>query len=87
VKGIQRATEKVNGREAYYTKGGSIRYIGRSYKLEKRTARICNIVHELLHFSIPNHRKLWKSLMRAHLGDYELIENRLRKVASRSLAA
>lgn len=24
-------------------------------------------VHELLHFRIPNHGKLWKSLMRAHL--------------------
>ena len=32
------------------------------------------IVHELLHFSVPNHGKLWKSLMRAHLGDYESIE-------------
>ncbi|MDP1636197.1 MAG: M48 family metallopeptidase [Gallionellaceae bacterium] len=29
------------------------------------------IVHELLHFSVPNHGKLWKSLMQAHLGDYE----------------
>ena len=29
------------------------------------------IVHELFHFSIPNHGKLWKSLMRVHLGDYE----------------
>ena len=29
------------------------------------------IVHELLHVSVPNHGKLWKSLMRAHLGDYE----------------
>ena len=29
------------------------------------------IVHELLHFSVPNHGKLWKSLMRVHLGDYE----------------
>ncbi|HSE59627.1 MAG TPA: M48 family metallopeptidase [Nitrospiraceae bacterium] len=29
------------------------------------------IVHELLHFSVPNHGKLWKSLMRAYLGDYE----------------
>lgn len=37
------------------------------------------IVHELLHFSVPNHGKLWKSLMRAHLGDYESIERRLRK--------
>jgi predicted metal-dependent hydrolase len=35
------------------------------------------IVHELLHFSVPNHGKLWKSLMRAHLGDYEKIEKRL----------
>jgi predicted metal-dependent hydrolase len=36
------------------------------------------IVHELLHFSVPNHGKLWKSLMRAHLGDYEKLEQRLR---------
>ena len=40
------------------------------------------IVHELLHFSVPNHGKLWKSLMRAHLGDYEEMENRLRSVGS-----
>ena len=32
------------------------------------------IVHELLHFFVPNHGKLWKSLMRAHLGDYEIQE-------------
>jgi predicted metal-dependent hydrolase len=38
------------------------------------------IVHELLHFSVPNHGRLWKSLMRAHLGDYEQIEARLGKV-------
>ena len=36
------------------------------------------IVHELLHFSVPNHGKLWKSLMRAHLGEYEKAEQRLR---------
>jgi predicted metal-dependent hydrolase len=28
----------------------------------------CVIVHELLHLFVPNHGKLWKSLMRAHLG-------------------
>lgn len=37
------------------------------------------IVHELLHFSVPNHGKLWKSLMRAHLGDYEAAERILRR--------
>lgn len=35
------------------------------------------IVHELLHFSVPNHGKLWKSLMRVHLGDYERLQARL----------
>jgi hypothetical protein len=40
------------------------------------------IVHELLHFSVPNHGKLWKSLMRAYLGDYEHLERALRTRAS-----
>jgi predicted metal-dependent hydrolase len=40
------------------------------------------IVHELLHFDVPNHGKLWKSLMRAHLGDYESAEAMLRRLAS-----
>lgn len=35
------------------------------------------IVHELLHFFVPNHGKLWKSLMRAHLGNWEQIAARL----------
>ena len=37
------------------------------------------IVHELLHFSVPNHGKLWKSLMRVHLGNYERLETQLRE--------
>jgi hypothetical protein len=40
------------------------------------------IVHELLHFFVPNHGRLWKSLMRAYLNDYERIEERLRKIGS-----
>jgi predicted metal-dependent hydrolase len=36
------------------------------------------IVHELLHFQVPNHGKLWKTLMRVHLGDYDEIEKRLK---------
>jgi hypothetical protein len=42
------------------------------------------IVHELLHFSVPNHGKLWKSLMRAHLGDYEHLEARMKRAADGS---
>ena len=37
------------------------------------------IVHELLHFSVPHHGKLWKSLMRAHLGNFEIFERKLQK--------
>jgi predicted metal-dependent hydrolase len=39
------------------------------------------IVHELLHISVPNHGRLWKSLMRAYLGDYEVLEARLKTQA------
>jgi hypothetical protein len=39
------------------------------------------IVHELLHFSVPNHGRLWKSLMRAHLGDWEKAEELLKRQA------
>lgn len=46
------------------------------------------IVHELLHLRVPNHGRLWKSLMRAHLGDYERLHSRLRRAAdpTRTLA-
>ena len=40
------------------------------------------IVHELLHFSVPNHGRLWKSLMRAHLGNWESLEKRLPRLKS-----
>lgn len=29
------------------------------------------ILHELLHYHVPNHGKLWKSLMMVHMPDYE----------------
>jgi predicted metal-dependent hydrolase len=41
------------------------------------------IVHELLHFSVPNHGKLWKSLMRVHLGDWESVAARLPRIQSK----
>lgn len=40
------------------------------------------IVHELLHFRAPNHGKLWKSLMRAYLGNYEQMEKRLKTISA-----
>lgn len=36
------------------------------------------ILHELLHYRVPNHGKLWKSLMGAHMPDHEKIVEKLR---------
>lgn len=41
------------------------------------------IVHELLHFAVPHHGKLWKSLMRAYLGDYEKLDGKLKSLEAR----
>ena len=38
------------------------------------------IVHELIHFNVPNHGKLWKSLMSAYIYDYEKTELKLKKI-------
>ena len=38
------------------------------------------IVHELLHSRVPNHGKLWKALMRVHLGNYERLEKELKEI-------
>jgi len=57
--------------------GGNLNFNTELLELEKDIGDYV-IVHELLHFFVPNHGKLWKSLMRAHLGDYETIEARLK---------
>ncbi|RLB90731.1 MAG: metal-dependent hydrolase [Deltaproteobacteria bacterium] len=41
------------------------------------------IVHELLHFHVPNHGRLWKSLMRLHLGNYLVLEAELENKSHR----
>jgi len=43
------------------------------------------IVHELLHFQIPNHGKLWKSLMTAYVGDWEKLDSELKAMHSATI--
>lgn len=43
------------------------------------------IVHELLHFFVPNHGRLWKSLMSAYVGDYQALDMKLKAAANKSL--
>ena len=56
---------------------GNLNFNDELIEMDKKLGRYV-IVHELLHFHYPNHGKLWKSLMRAYLGDYEKIEKRLK---------
>jgi predicted metal-dependent hydrolase len=37
---------------------------------EPASARVEVIVHELLHLKVPNHRKVFKALLRAYLADH-----------------
>ena len=43
------------------------------------------IVHELLHFRVPNHGKLWKTYMSAYLPAWEDLDRRLKQVAGREM--
>lgn len=45
------------------------------------------IVHELLHAHVPNHGRLWKSLMKAHIGNYEDLEAELKSISRRERAS
>jgi type I restriction-modification system DNA methylase subunit len=42
------------------------------------TKRLCDVFDDEIN-RIANHGKLWKTIMRAHLGDYERLESRLKE--------
>ena len=42
------------------------------------------IVHELLHLRVPNHGKLWKSLMRGYLGEWEEVRQELDSIPNKA---
>jgi predicted metal-dependent hydrolase len=65
---------------ASYSTSGRLTFDGSLLELREELQDYV-IVHELLHFHAPNHGKLWKSLMRAHLGEYEQLEDELRREA------
>jgi predicted metal-dependent hydrolase len=64
---------------ASYTKQSGLLIFNRELLRMDKEIGDYAIVHELLHSVVPNHGRLWKSLMRAHLGDYERLEARLKR--------
>ncbi len=67
---------------ASYTRNSGLLIFNSELLRMKREIGDYVIVHELLHINIPNHGKLWKSLMLAHLGDYEMIEKKIKMSCS-----
>lgn len=57
---------------------GNLNFNKELLDLEKKLG-LYVIVHELLHFNVPNHGKLWKSLMTAYLGNYDILEKKLQQ--------
>ena len=66
---------------ASYSTNGNLNFNKELLDIDKELGKYV-IVHELLHFIVPNHGKLWKSLMSAYIGDYELLELKLKKIAA-----
>lgn len=62
---------------------GNLNFNSELLEIAKELGRYV-IVHELLHFKIPNHGKLWKSMMTAYLGDWEELDNKLKAIHSAS---
>ena len=78
VKSRSLAIRPMRNKWASCSASGSLNFNSELLQLDRDVADYV-IVHELLHFFIPNHGKLWKTLMRAHLGDYESLESRLKQ--------
>ena len=72
------AVRPMKNKWASCSAAGNLNFNAELLKLDREIGDYV-IVHELLHFFVPNHGKLWKSLMRAHLGDYERLQERLRQ--------
>ena len=68
----------MRGKWASGSTSGTLNFNAELLKLERELGDYV-IVHDLLHFSVPNHGRLRKSLMRAHLGEYERHEEALQR--------
>jgi predicted metal-dependent hydrolase len=70
------AVRPIRNKWASCSTAGNLNFNDELLALDREVADYV-IVHELLHFFVPNHGKLWKSLMRAHLGEYETLASKL----------
>jgi hypothetical protein len=72
------AVRPMSSKWASCSTAGSLNFNAELLRMDRKIGDYV-IVHELLHFSVPHHGKLWKALMRAHLGEYERLDNQLKR--------
>src|SRR3989344_3865034 len=77
------AVRPMRNKWASCSTNGNLNFNAELLGLDKKLGNYV-IVHELLHFSVPNHGKLWKSPMTAHLGDYGKLELKLKNTQVKS---
>jgi len=77
------AVRPMSAKWASCSTSGNLNFNAELLRMDKKLGDYV-IVHELLHFSVPNHGKLWKSLMAVHLGDFTRLESELRSAAVRN---
>jgi len=75
------AVRPMSNKWASCSTAGNLNFNAELLQMERKIGDYV-IVHELLHFSVPHHGKLWKVLMRAHLGDYERLDDQLKRRAN-----
>ena len=78
VKARSLAVRPMRNKWASCSTAGNLNFNSELPTLDRETGDYV-IVRELLHFSVPNHGKLCKSLMHAHLGNYRRLEDRLQR--------
>lgn len=66
---------------ASYSTKGNLNFNAALLKLEKEIGEYV-IVHELLHFRIPNHGRLWKSYMNIYLPAWEILDKKLKQISN-----
>ena len=80
------AVRPMRNKWASCSTGGNLNFNEELLEFDKDVADYV-IVHELLHFFVPNHGRLWKSLMRAHLGSFESSQEKLQRAATENTSA
>jgi predicted metal-dependent hydrolase len=78
------AVRPMSNKWASCSTAGNLNFNGELLSMDRKVGEYV-IVHELLHFCVPHHGKLWKSLMRAHLGDYERLDRKLKRLGNRPI--